>query len=50
MIALDKVKGVGPKSKMLLNKLGINDAEDLVSHYPFRYEKIVRSDYLKLKN
>ena len=47
MIALDKVKGVGPKSKMLLNKLGINDAEDLVSHYPFRYEKIVRSDLSK---
>ena len=44
MIDLDKVKGVGPKSKMLLNKLGINNVDDLVAHYPFRYEKITRSD------
>ena len=47
MITLDKVKGVGPKSKMLLGKLGIENVEDLVSHYPFRYEKIVRSDLTK---
>ena len=47
LITLDKVKGVGPKSKMLLGKLGIENVEDLVSHYPFRYEKIVRSDLLK---
>lgn len=44
MITLDKVKGVGPKSQMLLGKLGIENVDDLVSHYPFRYEKIVRSD------
>ena len=47
MISLDKVKGVGPKSKMLLEKLGIEDVDTLVSHYPFRYEKIVRSDLSK---
>ena len=47
MITLDKVKGVGPKSKMLLGKLGIENVDDLVSHYPFRYEKIVRSDLSK---
>ena len=47
MITLDNVKGVGPKSKMLLNKLGITDVDSLVSHYPFRYEKIVRSDLNK---
>ncbi len=47
MITLDNVKGVGPKSKMLLGKLGIENVEDLVSHYPFRYEKIVRSDLSK---
>ena len=44
MITLDKVKGVGPRTKMLFNKLGIESVDDLVSHYPFRYEKIVRSD------
>ena len=47
MITLDKVKGVGPKSKMLLGKLGIENVDDLVAHYPFRYEKIVRSDLSK---
>lgn len=44
MITLDKVKGVGPRTKMLFNKLGIESVDDLVSHYPFRYERIVRSD------
>lgn len=48
MITLDKVKGIGPKSKMLLGKLDIESVEDLVSHYPFRYEKIVRSDLSKV--
>ena len=44
MISLDKVKGVGPKAKMLLNKLGIENVDDLVSHYPFRYDLITRSN------
>ena len=44
MITLDKVKGVGPRTKMLFNKLGIDNVDDLVSHYPYRYEKITRSD------
>lgn len=44
LITLDKVKGVGPRTKMLFGKLGIENVDDLVSHYPFRYEKITRSD------
>ena len=44
MINVDKVKGVGPKSLMLLNKLGIYTVNDLVSHYPYRYDLIRRSD------
>jgi len=44
VITLDKVKGVGPKATMLLNRLGIENVDDLVSHYPFRYEMITRSD------
>ncbi len=44
MISLDKVKGVGPKATMLLNKLGIQNVDDLVSHYPFRYDLITRSN------
>ena len=44
MIDIDKVKGVGPRSIMLLNKLGITSVEDLVEHYPYRYDFIVRSN------
>ncbi len=44
MITLDKVKGIGPRTKMLFGKLGIENVDDLVSHYPFRYEKITKSD------
>ena len=49
MITLDKVKGVGPKSTMLLGKLGINNVDDLVSHYPYRYDYITRSDLSKVE-
>ena len=47
MAELKDVKGIGPKSEASLNKLGINTIEDLVTHYPFRYEYLQRSD---LKN
>ena len=43
MIEVNKVKGIGPKSKMLLEKMNINSIEDLVSHYPYRYDLIKRS-------
>ena len=44
MITLDKVKGVGLRTKMLFKKLNIENVDDLVSHYPYRYEKIKRSN------
>ena len=44
MIGVDKVKGVGPKSSMILNKMNINTVMDLVSHYPYRYDVIKKSD------
>ncbi len=44
MITVDKVKGIGPKSKMLLQKLEINYVDDLVSHYPYRYDLIKKSN------
>ncbi len=47
MIKLSDVKGIGPKTEALLNKLNIIDVNDLVTHYPFRYEVLKRSD---LKN
>ncbi len=47
MALLKDVKGVGPKSLMLLNKLGINSVDDLVMHYPFRYEIFRRGNLLE---
>lgn len=39
---LSLVKGIGPKSELLLNKLGIYTIDDLVTHYPFRYDELKR--------
>lgn len=44
MALVSEVKGIGPKSLSLLNKLGISTVEDLVTHYPFRYEILRRTD------
>lgn len=44
MDKLSKVKGVGPKMELLLNKLDIYDIDDLVTHYPFRYDVLRRTD------
>lgn len=41
---LKDVKGVGPKALSLLNKINIYTVEDLVTHYPFRYEVLERCD------
>ena len=44
MIEVDKVKGVGARTTMLLKKININTVDDLVTHYPYRYDLIKRSD------
>lgn len=44
MASVSLVKGIGPKSLSLLNKIGINTIDDLVTHYPFRYEILKRSN------
>ena len=41
---LKSIKGIGAKSEMLLNKLGIYNVSDLVTYYPVRYEIYKRSD------
>ena len=48
MANLSDVKGIGPKSLTLLNKIGINTIEDLVTHYPFRYDILERDDLGKV--
>ena len=44
MISLNELKGIGPKTTSLLNKLNIFTVDDLVEHYPFRYDVLRRSD------
>ena len=50
MDKLSKVKGIGPKTEPLLNKIGINTIDDLVTHYPFRYDVLRRSDLKNVKD
>lgn len=47
MLDVSQIKGIGPKSSSLLNKIGIYTVDDLVTHYPFRYDILTRSN---LKN
>ena len=49
LIDVSKVKKVGPKTVMLLNKLNIYSVLDLATHFPYRYDLIKRSD-IKLAN
>ena len=42
MSELSCLKGVGPKTLSLLNKINIYTIDDLVTHYPYRYEVLKR--------
>ena len=44
METVEEVKGIGPKTVALLKKIDINTVEDLVTHYPFRYDILKRPD------
>ena len=50
MAELKDVKGIGPRALCLLNKININTIEDLVTHYPFRYDILERGDLSKTEN
>lgn len=50
MAELKDVKGIGPKSLSLLNKINIYTIEDLVTHYPFRYDVLKRDDLTKIED
>lgn len=47
---LKDVKGIGPKSLSLLNKINIHTIEDLVTHYPFRYEVLTRNELSEIND
>ncbi len=44
MSKLTDIKGIGAKSELLLNKLGIMNIDDLLTYYPMRYEVLKRSN------
>lgn len=50
MTELKDVKGIGPKSLSLLNKININTIEDLVTHYPFRYDILERDNLSEVED
>ena len=50
MAELKDIKGVGPRALCMLNKLNIFTVEDLVTHYPFRYDVLERGDLTKTED
>ncbi len=44
---LEDIKGVGPKTLKLLNRLGIYTVSDLVDYYPFRYNTITPTELVE---
>jgi len=50
MIDLIDIDGVGSKTLELLNKLGINNIDELLHYYPFRYDILKRSDVTSLND
>lgn len=44
MKTLEEIKGIGPKNRKLLNKLGIYNTNDLIQFYPFRYEILEKTN------
>lgn len=49
-MSLIDLKGVGPKTELLLNKLNIFDINDLITYYPYKYEVLKRSNILNVKD
>jgi len=50
MIELIDIDGVGEKTLELLNRLEINNIDDLLHYYPFRYDILKRSDVTNLND
>ncbi|MBE6147252.1 MAG: ATP-dependent DNA helicase RecG [Firmicutes bacterium] len=50
MSSVENVKGIGPKALTLLHKIGIYTVDDLVTHYPFRYDILKRSNLKEVED
>ena len=47
---LEKIKGIGQAKIKILNKLNITSVEELLMHYPFRYDVIKKTDITNLQD
>lgn len=47
---LESIKGIGQAKIKILNKLNITTVEDLLMHYPFRYDVIKKTDISNLQD
>lgn len=47
---IEEIKGIGPKTTNILSKLGINNIDDLITYYPFRYDVLKRTDMTNIKD
>ena len=47
---LEKIKGIGQAKIKILNKLNITNQEELLMHYPFRYDVIKKTDIRNLQD
>ena len=50
MNELEQIEGIGPKTKELLAKIHIFTIEDLLEHYPFRYEILKKTNLQEIKD
>ena len=50
MTELELLNGVGVKTAKILNRLGINNKQELIEYYPFRYEILERTNIDKLES
>ncbi len=49
-MSLQNIKGIGPKSENILNKMGILNTNDLITYYPYRYNIIEVKPLLEQEN
>ena len=49
-MSLEDINGIGKKTVLYLNHLGIYNIDDLVSYYPYRYDIIKRSNLDTIKD
>ena len=47
---LNEIKGLGITTEKKLNELGINNLEELINYFPFRYEIIENTDVKKMED